>query len=160
MFREEKTYCPPFWSRLYVAVSKVTKLLCMNFYNSYTICPMHAQTLSFSAPIPLAEWELKNQIQQLLNDKLTGQIQITFPNNRTASLFVQYGKVRELYIRNHRIPNLNWETPIKRFGRGTLEIEPMPMRALMLKKSDSGGACIACLSGFKHKSTLKHVQCG
>ena len=95
---------------------------------------MHAQTLSFSAPIPLAEWELKNQIQQLLNDKLTGQIQITFPNGRTESLFVQHGKVRELYIRNHRVPDLNWETPIKRFGRGTLKIEPMPMRALMLKK--------------------------
>ena len=95
---------------------------------------MHAPTLSLSTPILLAEWELQNQIQQTLNDKLTGQIQITFTNGRTASIFVQHGRVRELYIRNHRVPDLNWEAPIKRFGRGTLKIEPMPARVLMLKK--------------------------
>jgi len=95
---------------------------------------MHAPTFSFSVPTPLAEWELQNQIQQSLNDKLTGRIQITFPNDKTESIFVQQGKVREIYIRNHRVPDLNWESPIKRFGRGTLEIEPMPARALMFKK--------------------------
>lgn len=101
---------------------------------SYTMAPMHAPTFSFSIPTPLAEWELQHQIQQSLNDKLTGRIQITFPNDKTESIFVQQGKVRGIYIRNHRVPDLNWESPIKRFGRGTLEIEPMPMRALMFKR--------------------------
>lgn len=106
----------------------------MKSCKSYTMTRMHAPTFSFSVPTPLAEWELQNQIQQSLNDKLTGRIQITFPNDRTESIFVQQGKVREIYIRNHRVPDLNWESPIKRFGRGTLEIEPIPARALMFKK--------------------------
>jgi len=109
-------------------------LLCMKFCKSYTMAPMHAPTFSFSVPTPLAEREIQLRIQQSLNDKFTGRIQITFLNDRTESLFVQQGKVCGLYIRNHRVPNLNWETPIKRFGRGTLEIEPLPARALMLKK--------------------------
>jgi hypothetical protein len=96
--------------------------------------PMHAPTLSSSLPTPLAEREIQLQIQQALNNKLTGQILITFLNDRTESIFVHQGKVRGVYIRNHRVPDLNWEAPLKRFGRGTLEIEPMPMRALMFKK--------------------------
>ena len=106
----------------------------MKSYKPYTMTPMHAPTLSSSVLTPLAEREIQLQIQQALTNKLTGQILITFLNDRTESIFVHQGKVCGVYIRNHRVPDLNWETPIKRFGRGTLEIEPMPMRALMFKK--------------------------
>jgi len=106
----------------------------MKSHKPYTMTPMHATTFSFSVPTPLTDQELRLQIQQSLNGKLTGRILITFLNDRTESIFVQQGKVCEVYLSNHRVPDLNWETPIKRFGRGTLEIEPMPARALMFKK--------------------------
>jgi len=144
----------------------------MKSSKSYTIALMHAPTFSFSAPLPLAERELRLQIQQSLNNKLTGRILITFPNDKTESIFVQQGKVREVYIRNHRIPDLNWESPIKRFGRGTLEIEPMPARALMFKKiileeltpgrSQQSGtnqlATMFNLAEYNLASTLFHIQ--
>lgn len=95
---------------------------------------MHAPTILITSPTPLAEWELQIQIQQALSNKLTGQIQIAFTNGRTESILVQHGKVRSLYIRNHRLPNTNWETPLARFGRGTLAIEPLPARALTFRK--------------------------
>lgn len=94
---------------------------------------MHAPTTTTSLT-PLAEWELEHQVQQALNNNLTGQIQITFLNGRTESIFVQQGQVRNLYIRNHRAPDLNWVAPIRHFGRGTLDIESLPPRALLLRK--------------------------
>ena len=95
---------------------------------------MHAPTPLITSPTPLAEWELQIQIQQALSNKLTGQIQIAFLNGRTESILAQHGMVRNLYIRNHRLPDLNWDTPLERFGRGTLTIEPLPARALMFRK--------------------------
>jgi hypothetical protein len=70
----------------------------------------------------------------VLNNKLTGQIQIAFLNGRTTSVFVQRGMVRSLYLRNKRMPDLNWDVPVARFGWGTLEIEPLPARLLMFRK--------------------------
>ena len=95
---------------------------------------MHAPTLITSSPTPLAEWELQIQIQQAVGNKLTGQIQITFLNGRKLSIFIQRGVVYSLYIRNHRLPDLNWDIPLRRFGRGTLVVEPLPARALMFRK--------------------------
>ena len=95
---------------------------------------MYTAALSLSGPTPLAERELQIQIQQALDKKLTGQIHIVFLDDRTETIFVHQGKVREIYIHNHRSPDLNWETPIKRFGRGALKIEPLPARAMMFKK--------------------------
>ncbi|MFT3891663.1 MAG: hypothetical protein QM730_08535 [Anaerolineales bacterium] len=97
---------------------------------------MHAPTLitSSSSPIPLAEWELQFQIQQALSNKFTGQIQIAFTNSRTESIFVLNGVVKCLYVHNHRLPTLNWESPLARFGRGTIIIQPLPARALMFRK--------------------------
>ena len=95
---------------------------------------MHAPTLLTTSPTPLAEWELQIQIEQALNDKLTGQIQITFLNGRTETMFARAGKVCGLYVRNHRLPSLDWDIPIRRFGRGTLVIEPLPARAMVLRK--------------------------
>jgi len=95
---------------------------------------MHAPTTLITSPTPLAEWELQIQIQQALSNKLTGQIQVTFLNNRTESILVQHGIVRNLYIRNHRVPDTNWEAPLERFGRGTLAVEPLSARALLFRK--------------------------
>ena len=97
---------------------------------------MHALTLitSSSSPIPLAEWELQFQIQQALSNKFTGQIQIAFTNSRTESMFVLNGMVKCLHVRNHRLPTLNWESPLARFGRGTVTIQSLPARALMFRK--------------------------
>jgi len=106
----------------------------MKSHKPYTMTPMHAPTFSFSVPAPLTDQELRLQIQRSLSGKLTGRILITFLNDRTESIFVQQGKVCGVYINNHRVPDLNWETPLRRFGRGTLELEPMPARALMFKK--------------------------
>jgi hypothetical protein len=95
---------------------------------------MHAPTLLITSPTPLAEWELQIQIQQALSNKLTGLIQITFLNGKTETILALNGKVQGLYVRNHRLPGLHWDTPIGRYGRGTLVIEPMPARALLLRK--------------------------
>ena len=95
---------------------------------------MHAPTLLASFPTPLAEWKLQVQIQQALSNKLTGLIQITFHDNKTETIFVRNGIVQSLYLRNHRLPNLDWDSPIGRYGRGTLVIEPLPPRALMFRK--------------------------
>src|SRR5512143_3613528 len=95
---------------------------------------MHAPTLLTSSPTPLAEWELQLQIQQALNNRLTGQIQITFLNGRKETILVRQGTVCNLFVRNHRLPDLNWDIPLGRFGRGTLVIEPLPARALMFRK--------------------------
>lgn len=95
---------------------------------------MHAPTLLASFPTPLAEWKLQVQIQQALSNRLTGLIQITFHDNKTETIFVRNGIVQGLYIRNHRLPSLDWDSPIGRYGRGTLVIEPMPVRAMMFRK--------------------------
>jgi hypothetical protein len=95
---------------------------------------MHAPSLLVASPTPLAEWELQLKIQQALNNRLTGQIQVTFLNGRTETIFARNGKVQNLYIRNHRLPNIDWDSPIGRFGRGTLSIDHVPARALMFKK--------------------------
>jgi hypothetical protein len=95
---------------------------------------MHAPTLLVATPTPLAEWELQIQIQQALSNKLTGLIQITFLNGKTQTILAHNGKVRGLYIRTHRLPDLNWDIPLGRYGRGTLIIEPLPARALLLRK--------------------------
>lgn len=95
---------------------------------------MHAPTTPLVAPTPLAEWELQAQIRQALSDKLTGQLHVSFLNDRTETIFVQEGRVRQVYIRNHRVPDLNWEQPLTRFGRGTITIEALPARALNFRK--------------------------
>lgn len=95
---------------------------------------MHAPTIMTSSPVPLADWEIHNQIQQALSEKLTGQIQIAFLNGHTETIFVQHGIVQNLYIRNHRLPDINWEAPLEHNRVGTLTLEPLPGRALMLKK--------------------------
>lgn len=100
----------------------------------HTIQPMHAPTIMTTSLTPLAEWELQNQIEHALSNKLTGQIQIAFLNSRTESIFVQHGVVENIYVRNHRTPDLNWQALLTRFGRGTLLIEPLPARALMFRK--------------------------
>jgi hypothetical protein len=95
---------------------------------------MHTSPIMTSSPVPLAEWELQSQIQQALSSKLTGQIQVVFLNGRTESIFVQHGIVQSLYVRNHRLPDLNWKAPLEHHGTGTLVIEPLPGRALMFRK--------------------------
>ena len=95
---------------------------------------MHVPALSKGHPTPLAEWELQTQIQQTLSEKYTGQIHISFMNDRTETIFACEGIVRQVYIRNHRVPDLNWKDPIVRFGRGTLAVDSMPTRTLMFKK--------------------------
>lgn len=82
----------------------------------------------------LSERDLQAQIRQALNNRLTGLIQIVFLFGRTETIFAIKGQVCQVYIRNHRVPDLNWETPIERFGAGTLALEAMPARALMFRK--------------------------
>jgi len=95
---------------------------------------MHAPARSQGLPTPLAERELRAQIQQALGENFTGQIIVSFLNNWTESIFVWQGKVQQVYIRNHRVPDLNWGDPLIRFGRGTIEFKPLPARAMMFRK--------------------------
>ena len=95
---------------------------------------MHTPTRSQGLPTPLAEREIQTQIQQALGENLTGQIHVSFLNNRTETIFVCQGKVRQVYIRNHRTPSLKWKDPLIRFGRGTIEVEPLPARAMPFRK--------------------------
>jgi len=95
---------------------------------------MHAPARSQGLPTPLAEREIQAQIQQALGENFTGRIHISFLNNRTETIFVCQGNVRQVYIRNHRTPDLKWRDPLIRFGRGTLELEPLPARGMLFRK--------------------------
>jgi len=95
---------------------------------------MPASTLALASPTPLAEWELQSQIRQALSEGFSGEIHVSFLNGRTETIFVVAGAVKQVYIRNHRVSDLKWEHPLIRFGRGTLEITPMPARAMMFRK--------------------------
>jgi hypothetical protein len=64
----------------------------------------------------------------------TGQIQITFLFGKTETILAIQGQVRLVYVRHHRAPDLQWETPIQQYGAGTLAIESMPARALMFRQ--------------------------
>lgn len=108
------------------------QLLFSTFGESYTIAKMHAHIQT--SPAPLSEGELQTEIRHVLSDGFTGQIQITFLDQRTASLFVQQGVVQNLYIRNHRLPDVNWEELLSRMGTGMLVVESMPARNLMFRK--------------------------
>jgi len=95
---------------------------------------MHAPNDSIPSDAPLSAGDLRSQIREALTDELTGQIQIAFQNGRTATLFAHRGKVRQIYIRNHRAPKPDWELLLDQFGEGVLNIQPMPARVLAFKK--------------------------
>jgi hypothetical protein len=116
-----------------IRARNVMDLLCMNSRESNKISGMHAPTILKSSA-PLAEWKLQVEIQQALNNRLTGQIQLTFSSGRTETILARNGVVEALFLRNHRLPSLDWDSPVGRNGRGTLSIEPLPERALLFKK--------------------------
>ena len=95
---------------------------------------MQAQTLPTSITAPLAFGELRERIRQALNERLTGAVLIHFQAGKVLTLLVQHGQVRQIYVRNHRLPDLNWELPLARYGAGTFESRPLPARALMFRK--------------------------
>jgi hypothetical protein len=90
--------------------------------------------LSLSSPTPLAEWELQSQIRRALGEGFSGQIHVSFLNSRTETIFALGGEVKQVYLRNNRTPDLKWEHPLIRFGRGALELTPMPPRAMLFQK--------------------------
>lgn len=90
--------------------------------------------LSPAASPLFSERELQTRIQQALAEKFTGQIQVGFLFGKMETILAIQGQVRQIYIRNHRAPDLQWERPIEQYGAGTLAIEPMPARALMFRQ--------------------------
>jgi hypothetical protein len=82
----------------------------------------------------LSTEDLQKLIHKSLAEGLTGQIQVTFLKEKTLTLFAHRGKVQQVYIRNHRTPDRNWEIRLSEHGRGDLQIESWPPRGLMFKK--------------------------
>jgi len=78
--------------------------------------------------------DLRKLIQKALTEGLTGRIHVAFQKEKTLTLFAHQGSVRQVYIRNHRVPDMNWETPLTQYGRGDLEVEAFPSRGLMFRK--------------------------
>jgi len=95
---------------------------------------MHAPTSSVIHARSFSAEDLKKQIHQALANGLTGRIHVIFQKEKSLTLFVNQGRVSQVYIRNHRVPDTNWELPITDCGRGSLEIEEMHPRGLMFKK--------------------------
>lgn len=93
---------------------------------------MHSP-VPYTAPL-LSERELQSQILQALTNNFTGQIQVTFLFGKVETILAIDGQVRQVYIRNHRVPDQVWEKPIEQYGAGTLTVEAMPARALMFRK--------------------------
>ncbi len=85
-----------------------------------------------SNPVPAGE--LTARIHQALDAGLTGLAFVNFQTGKTLRILAQGGKVRQVYLRHHRIPALDWELPLTMQGEGTVEIHPMPSRALMFRK--------------------------
>lgn len=82
----------------------------------------------------LSTEDVQALIHKSLAEGLTGQIQVTFLKEKTLTLFVNKGKVSQVYVRNHRLPDTNWQIPLIEYGRGDLKVESMPPRALMFRK--------------------------
>jgi hypothetical protein len=78
--------------------------------------------------------DLRKLIYKSLSDGVTGRIHITFRAEKTLTIFAHQGIVRQVYIRNHRVPDMDWEIPLAQYGRGDLEIELLPSRGLMFRK--------------------------
>jgi len=78
--------------------------------------------------------DLRKLIHKSLVEGLTGRILVTFQKEKTLTLFAHQGIVRQVFIRNHRIPDMDWEVPLTRYGRGDLHIESFPSRGLMFRK--------------------------
>src|SRR5262245_54339501 len=97
-------------------------------YNPNKIASMHAPTFFISAT-SLHTGELQTHIHQALNNGLTGLIRVHFQMGKSLTLVVQYGHIRQIYICNHRVPDLNWELPLRMYGEATLAIQPAPARA-------------------------------
>lgn len=89
-------------------------------------------------PLPhtrsLSKDELQRQINKSLTDGLTGRIHVTFQKEKTLTLFTHQGRLSQLYIRNHRVPDTNWEFPLVKYGRGDIMIESVHPRGLMYRK--------------------------
>lgn len=82
----------------------------------------------------LSTGDLRKLIHKSLAEGLTGRIHVTFQKEKTLTLFAHQGRVRQVYIRNHRAPDTNWEVPLIEYGRGDLQIESIPPRSLMFRK--------------------------
>ena len=77
--------------------------------------------------------DLLKLIHKSLAEGLTGPIHVTFRTEKTLTLFAHQGNVRQVYIRNHRIPDTKWEIPLTEYVRGDLHIESIPSRGLMFR---------------------------
>lgn len=78
--------------------------------------------------------DLKKLIHKSLVEGLTGRIHVTFQTEKTLTLFAHQGRIRQVYVRNHRIPSTNWEIPLTKYGRGDFYKESIPSRGLMFRK--------------------------
>lgn len=82
----------------------------------------------------LSTEDLQKLIHKSLADGLTGQILVSFQKEKDLTIFAHRGNVRQVYIRNHRFPDTNWNIPLAQYGRGDLFIDPIPSRGLMFRK--------------------------
>lgn len=99
------------------------------------IAPVHTPLSPLNIlPVPLAVEGIHTQILKALEDGLTGRIQVNFQKEKSLTLFTINGKVCQVYVRNHRLPNTNWEGPLFEYGRGELEIKPTPPLGSMFRK--------------------------
>src|SRR5690242_17029721 len=90
---------------------------------------------SLSSPAALlTTGDLQAAIHQALDAKYTGRICIRFQADKTLTLFIHSASPCQTYIRNHRVPDRNWELPLITYGEGALQIQPAPARALMFMK--------------------------
>ncbi|MBK9928060.1 MAG: hypothetical protein IPP66_22550 [Anaerolineales bacterium] len=95
---------------------------------------MHAPAYPTAPPRLLSAETIRAEILKAFAERVTGQIQVVFQKEKSITLFVVRGKLVHFYIRNHRVVDPNWVSPLFEYGRGELSIEPLHPLGLMFKK--------------------------
>lgn len=78
--------------------------------------------------------ELQAEIRRALGDGFTGIIQAALTNGKTLSVLAVNGNVRQVYLDNHRLPNMSWMNLFEPADTGRITVQPMPATGLMFRK--------------------------
>ncbi len=84
--------------------------------------------------IDIYQDDVQFRIQQALNDGFTGLMRVEFMDGKNMSVFAVNGSVAQVYIRNHRLPTLDWERELQARGEGKLTRRPISANGIRFEK--------------------------
>lgn len=99
-------------------------------------------------------------------------MRVEFADKKAMSLFAVNGRAAQVYLRNHRLPSLNWERELEARGKGQLTLRPIPANGIRFEKilleqletvlpqpaSTTRLQTMFDLAKQDHSATLFHIQ--